>query len=383
MSDSNFTYVVYYDGNGATGGSTASSTHQFGVAQNLTENGFYKVGNRFVNWNTEADGSGTSYSNKQSVVDIAGGGSVSISLDEDVARDVYVVDGLYYFKVSDIWTSDPEDYVGMRAEVSDIATGEVLEDIRLTRSIIIDVGYVGGSNAFLFGELGLLVVPNDNTSSYDCYDDYGRGMESGTYIYGGMNDFSGFISRIYDVYTGYEEILCDSSMFPLTSNNSTYFYKVSDEVYSTSEIEGGTITYKGNDGEIYTSAVNSSDILTPDNINGLGSVLLIPEGGATCNLAYTGLTFLEEGVYFGHNQMNWGCPIELSIDAGSDSVTLYAQWEKRKFPSGFYVFTNGEWKYCKPYIYLEKKDLVSKDEYKILDANGLELEGDDSWENIR
>ena len=54
-----------------------------------------------------------------------------------------------------------------------------------------------------------------------------------------------------------------------------------------------------------------------------------------------------------------------------------------KFPSGFYVFTNGEWKYCKPYIYLEKKDLVSKDEYEILDANGLELEGDDSWENIR
>lgn len=80
----------------------------------------------------------------------------------------------------------------------------------------------------------------------------------------------------------------------------------------------------------------------------------------------------EDGASFPNNALEYG-----------ETVILYAQWERTEFSRGFYVFINGKWEYCKPYIYLEKKDLVSKDEYEILDANGLELEGDDSWENIR
>lgn len=84
----------------------------------------------------------------------------------------------------------------------------------------------------------------------------------------------------------------------------------------------------------------------------------------------SGVSF-KDGGNFPNNALEYG-----------EVVTLYAQWERTKFPRGFYVFINGKWEYCKPYIYLEKKDLVSKDGYEILDANGLELEGDDSWENI-
>lgn len=76
----------------------------------------------------------------------------------------------------------------------------------------------------------------------------------------------------------------------------------------------------------------------------------------------------------------------------SDPVSV--QWRRRK--RGNSIFINGKWisgisyiyeedkwvEYKHPYIYLEEKDLVSKDEYEILDANGLELKGDDSWENI-
>lgn len=65
------TYTITYNGNGATGGSTASSTHTYGASQALTANGFTKTGHTFKGWNTKADGSGISYSDKQSVENLA------------------------------------------------------------------------------------------------------------------------------------------------------------------------------------------------------------------------------------------------------------------------------------------------------------------------
>lgn len=61
------TYTVKYDGNGATGGTTASSSHTYDEAKNLTKNGFTKTGYIFDGWNTRADGSGTSYKDQKSV----------------------------------------------------------------------------------------------------------------------------------------------------------------------------------------------------------------------------------------------------------------------------------------------------------------------------
>lgn len=64
------TYTIQYNGNGNTGGSTASSSHRYNEAKNLTPNGFTKTGYEFTGWNTEADGSGTSYRNGQSVINL-------------------------------------------------------------------------------------------------------------------------------------------------------------------------------------------------------------------------------------------------------------------------------------------------------------------------
>lgn len=55
------TWSVTYDGNGATGGSTASQTKTYGQTLTLQSNGFTKTNHNFVKWNTAANGSGTSY----------------------------------------------------------------------------------------------------------------------------------------------------------------------------------------------------------------------------------------------------------------------------------------------------------------------------------
>lgn len=55
------TYAVTYNGNGNTGGSTASQTKTEGTALTLQSNGFTKDGYVFVEWNTSSDGTGTSY----------------------------------------------------------------------------------------------------------------------------------------------------------------------------------------------------------------------------------------------------------------------------------------------------------------------------------
>lgn len=73
------TYTVAYNGNGHTGGSTANSTHTWGVAKNLTANGFTKTGYDFTGWG-EGTSDGVKYTDKQSVSNLTSdnGGTVTL-----------------------------------------------------------------------------------------------------------------------------------------------------------------------------------------------------------------------------------------------------------------------------------------------------------------
>ena len=55
------TLTINFDGNGSTGGSTASQQIAAGNTASLNTNGFTRSGYAFTGWNTAADGSGTSY----------------------------------------------------------------------------------------------------------------------------------------------------------------------------------------------------------------------------------------------------------------------------------------------------------------------------------
>lgn len=74
------TYAVAYDGNGATSGSMANSSHTYGVEKTLTSNEFTRIGYTFAGWNTAADGSGTSYSDGASVTNLTATDGATVTL---------------------------------------------------------------------------------------------------------------------------------------------------------------------------------------------------------------------------------------------------------------------------------------------------------------
>ncbi len=73
------TYTVSYNSNGGTG-STAASSHTFGISANLTLNGFTKDGNSFLGWSTDPDAATASYTNGQSVVSLSPNAGAVITL---------------------------------------------------------------------------------------------------------------------------------------------------------------------------------------------------------------------------------------------------------------------------------------------------------------
>ena len=75
-----YTYYVKFNGNGSTSGSMSQQTFKYGTAQKLTSNAFTKTGFTFSKWTRNADGTGTSYSNGQSVSNLTASNGATINL---------------------------------------------------------------------------------------------------------------------------------------------------------------------------------------------------------------------------------------------------------------------------------------------------------------
>ena len=98
------TYTVKYDGNGATSGSTASSSHTYNVAKALTANGFAKTGYTFNGWNTKADGTGTSYANSASVINLTSTNGATVTLYAQWKINQYNIDLNYNVDGTTYWS---------------------------------------------------------------------------------------------------------------------------------------------------------------------------------------------------------------------------------------------------------------------------------------
>ena len=73
-------YSVVFNGNGATGGTMNSQAFTYDESKALSANVYTKTGYKFKGWNTQADGNGESYSNKEVVKNLTStnGGKVTL-----------------------------------------------------------------------------------------------------------------------------------------------------------------------------------------------------------------------------------------------------------------------------------------------------------------
>lgn len=73
-------FTVNFDGNQATSGSMAPQAFKYDTAQKLTANAYSRTGYTFQYWATSSDGSGTKYTNEQSVSNLVSSSNGSITL---------------------------------------------------------------------------------------------------------------------------------------------------------------------------------------------------------------------------------------------------------------------------------------------------------------
>ena len=73
------TYSIFYDANGGSG-AMRDTTATYDTSITLRGNSFTREGYKFINWNTKRDGTGTSYSNKESVLNLTNQDGAIITL---------------------------------------------------------------------------------------------------------------------------------------------------------------------------------------------------------------------------------------------------------------------------------------------------------------
>jgi len=73
-------YTIKFNGNNATSGTMSNLSMTYDVAKTLTANAFKRTGYTYAGWNTKADGTGTAYSDKQSVKNLTMTNGATINL---------------------------------------------------------------------------------------------------------------------------------------------------------------------------------------------------------------------------------------------------------------------------------------------------------------
>ena len=91
-------YNVKYNGNGATSGTMANSEHTYDEAKQLNQNEYARTNHTWIGWNTKSDGTGTSYSDRQSVKNLTDtdGAIVNLYAQWDKAPTITASNKTYY-----------------------------------------------------------------------------------------------------------------------------------------------------------------------------------------------------------------------------------------------------------------------------------------------
>ena len=314
------TYTVAYDGNGATGGSTVSSAHNYGTAKTLTKNGFTKTGYKFTGWNTKADGTGTAYTDSQSVTNLSSvnGSTVTLyaqwKIDDKTPPTVILkstaTDG-FTIGFSD---SSGVSYVGITTSNSvPTAYNGNIDNGPLTGDFgkIIGVWYVyydDNDTAFELSASGL----NSNTTYYvwgmDCYGNVSSGLKVTTAKMGTVTIsapyYDGTNSVVDITKTGNGDLYYTTG----TSSTISSWTKASGTTAKPTVKPGTTVRavlYDGTNAGTassksvsavvgYWSMFNGPEVDSPDDYATFGEAV---EKGVQSSLPYTQYLVVYEDIY--------------------------------------------------------------------------------------
>lgn len=197
-------YTVTYNGNGSTGGSTTAQSVNKNSNVTLRSNGFTKTHYNFSKWNTEADGTGTSYNNEATYT-----GKAAITLYAQ-------------------WVDKPTHTVSYDANGGDansVPSSQIkYENENLTLSSTIPVNENEGPNGELYN------FRNWNTNSSGTGTSYNAG---GVYTSNSTTDVTLFAqwttdwSQVYYDYTFYNNDNTDGILFTESKQHgSDYSYTI-------------------------------------------------------------------------------------------------------------------------------------------------------------
>ena len=337
------TYTVKYDGNGNTGGSTASSNHTYGTAKALTANGYTKTGYSFNGWNTKADGSGTAYADKASVKNLTTANGGSVTLYAQWAKNSYYLDlngrldgkstgNITGYGTADIYVdgvqkaNDVTDFYqkipyGSKYEIKDIKT-------------VTGHTYVGVHSGSITGTIGTSnvgVVLEFKTNKYTVTFDKNNGtgtMADQTFTYGVKQA----LTKNAFTRTGYT-----FKNWNTQADGKGTAYTDQQEVTSLSAADGATIRlYAQWTANKYTVAYNanggSGTMATDKATYGAGYVT---KANAFSRTGYTFVGWNEKADGTGTDWTSW---IGKSWTwTYTKNITLYAQWTK----NSYYLDLNG------------------------------------------
>lgn len=126
------TYKVKYNGNGATVGSMSDSSHVYDQTKGLNKNTFFRVGWKFIGWNTKADGTGTNYTDQQAVKNLTSTNNATINLYAkwDEQPSITASDRTFY--ESEITSEEWKQLIIQNVSANDREDGDITSKVKIT-----------------------------------------------------------------------------------------------------------------------------------------------------------------------------------------------------------------------------------------------------------
>ena len=277
-------YTVQFNGNGNTGGSMSDQPFTYDVAQNLTANAFTRTGFAFTEWNTQANGGGTSYTNGQEVINLTDQGTVTLYAQwESIAVSYLDEDGVEQQCINYTLLTGNETY---------LAAGWYVADGNLTFSNTINVAY--GNVHIILKDNAVMNVGTEQSPI----------SEHGIYVYNNKSlniyaQSTGVDKGRLNVYATKHGIEMNAASLTINGGevtaNGNNKYGIYAYSYSNITINGGQVTATGSSG-IYTNVngsvnINGGQVTATGNDYGISasqqSALTISGGQVTATGAGT------------------------------------------------------------------------------------------------